>query len=177
MIKNLSDAEKKTLLVWFIAAIIILLILVFVKIVWPNFTSKSQTDYSKNEYSVVSDYNRYYTVSNAISKYYAFINAHEYTSVYHILDESYTKEMNVDESTVINIISDADKALSYRPRLMCSKDIAEGITSYIVEGEEGGMNSLESDQTLYYEVVLDGNTFHYSIKPIEEDFFGGNCNG
>lgn len=177
MIKNLSDGEKKTLLAWFIVAAIFLLILIVIKIINPDFTFKKKTDYSKNQYSIVTDYNRYYTVSNAINKYYSFINAHEYESVYHILDEEYTKEKNVDKDTVINIISDATKALSYQSRLMCYKDIADGITSYLIKGEEVFMNSLDVNKTIYYEVILDGNNFHFSLKPIEEDFFGGNCNG
>lgn len=92
MIKNLSDGEKKTLLAWFMVAVIFLLVLIVIKIINPDFSFKKKTDYSKNEYSIVTDYNRYYTVSNAINKYYSFINAHEYESVYHILDEEYTKE-------------------------------------------------------------------------------------
>lgn len=177
MINNLSSAEKKTLLVWFIVAVIFLLILIVFKIINPEFTLRKKTDYSKNKYSLVTDYNRYYTVSTAINKYYAFINAHEYESVYHILDEEYIKENNIDSTTVINYISDTDKSLSYRSQLMCSKDIADGITSYIVKGEEGSMNSLESDKTLYYQIILDGNSFHYSVRPIEEGYFGGNCHG
>lgn len=177
MIKDLSESEKKTLMAWFIVAVIFLLILIVIKIINPDFSFKKKTDYSKNKYSVVTDYNRYYTVSNAINKYYSFINAHEYESVYHILDEEYTKGKNVDKDTVINIISDADKALSYKGGLMCSKDIASGITSYLVKGDEVFMNSSDINKTIYYEVILDGNNFHYSIKPIEEEFFGGNCNG
>ncbi len=179
MIKDLSEGEKKTLMAWFIVAVIFLLILIVIKIINPDFSfqREKKIDYSKNKYSVVTDYNRYYTVTNAINKYYSFINAHEYESVYHILDEEYTKEKNVDKDTVINIISDADKALSYRGGLMCSKDIAKGITSYIVKGDEIFMNSSGVNKTIYYEIILDGNKFHYSIKPIEEEFFGGNCNG
>ena len=177
MLKDLSESKKKTLMAWFIIAVIFLLILIVIKIINPDFSFKKKVDYSKNKYSVVTDYNRYYTVANAINKYYAFINAHEYESVYHILDESYTKEKNVDKDTVINIISDTDKALSYQSGLMCSKDIAEGITSYLVKGNEVYMNSLDVNKTIYYEIILDGNKFHYSIKPIEEDFFGGNCRG
>lgn len=177
MINNLSESEKKTLMAWFIAAVIFLLILIVIKIINPDFSFKKKVDYSKNKYNVVTDYNRYYTVTNAINKYYAFVNAKEYESVYHILDEDYTKKMGVDKDTVINIISDSDKALSFNGRLMCSKDIAEGITSYIIKGDERYMNSLNVNKTIYYEVILDGNKFHYSIKPIEEEFFGGNCNG
>lgn len=177
MIKDLSQAEKKTLMAWFIVAIIFLLVLIVIKIINPNFSFLKKIDYSKNKYSVVTDYNRYYTVSNAVNKYYSFINAKKYESVYHILDEKYTKEKNVDEYTVINIISNSDKALSYKSGIMCFKDIAEGITSYIVKGDEVLMNSLKTNKTVYYEVILDGNKFHYSIKPIEEEIFGGNCNG
>ena len=177
MIKDLSESEKKTLIAWFIAAVIFLLILIIIKIINPEFSFKEKKDYSKNKYNIVTDYNRYYTVANAINKYYSFINAHEYESVYHILDEEYAKKAGIDKDTVKNIISDTDKALSYRGGLMCSKDIAEGITSYIVKGDEVFMNSLDINKTIYYEIILDGNKFHYSIKTIEESFFGGNCNG
>lgn len=177
MIKSLSEAEKKTLIAWFIVAVIFLLILVAVKIINPEFSLTKKTDYSKNKYKIVTDYNRYYTVYDAINKYYSFINAKKYESVYHILDEEYTREKKVDKDTVINIISDTDKALSYKSGMMCYKDIASGITSYIVKGDEVFMNSLKTNQTIYYEVILDGNKFHYSIKPIEEEIFGGNCNG
>lgn len=177
MIKDLSQAEKKTLMAWFIVGVIFLLVLGVIKIINPDFSFTKKTDYSKNKYSIVTDYNRYYTVYDAINKYYSFINAKKYESVYHILDEKYTKEKNVDEYTVINIISDTDKALSYKSNIMCSKDIAAGITSYIVKGDEVFMNSLKTNQTIYYEVILDGNKFHYSIKPIEEEIFRGNCNG
>ena len=177
MIKNLSQAEKKTLIAWFIVALIFLLILFIIKIINPDFSFKRKVDYSQNKYSIVTDYNRYYTVYAAINKYYSFINAREYESVYHILDEKYTQEKNVDKDTVINLISDTDKALSYKSNIMCFKEISEGITSYLVKGEEVFMNSIENHQTIYYEVILDGNKFHYSLKPIKQEFFGGNCHG
>lgn len=175
MIKKLDPAERKTLLVWLIVGITVFVLALLIKLIQTSdiLTSK----YSKEKYTIVDDYSRYYTVIGAVNKYYSFINAKEYERVLHVLDSKYVEEKDIDKNTLINYIPESEVALSFKGDVMCSKDLKAGITSYLVKGQEVTMNTGEKKDTVYYEVILDGNTFLFSMKPIEESFYGGNCNG
>lgn len=174
MFKDLSLEERKVLLIWSVIGFIIFLVAVFFKIFIVNDIELKKYD---TNYTIVKDYSRYYTVNSAITKYYAFINSKNYKSVINILDSKYVEDNKINAENINNFITISDIAISYKPGIMCSKDIKKGITSYLVEGTEAGMNNAKEIGKVYYEVILDGNNLIFSLKPISEENYGGNCNG
>lgn len=172
MWKDLSEAERKTLIAWAIIGILIFIVAIVVKLTFlPNLK-----DNKFNEaYQTVKDQNRYYTVNGAITKYYAFLNDKNFESILHILDEKYVKEKGITKENIKNFLTSKDTAISYQPKIMCSKEISSGLTSYLINGKEITMNTNEYIEEKYYEVILDGNHFTFSLKEIDQSVFGGNC--
>lgn len=173
MLKNLSVEERKTLIIWLIVGIIFFLGVILFKVFEPS--KKPTIDYSKEEYQIVLDHDRYYTVIGALSKYYSFLNANDYQSVLKILDATYVKDKQLSEDNIGVVITSGDYKVSYIPNIMCHKGIDQGITSYVIKGSEKNSNSSKVIRSQYYEVILDANNTHFSVKPIEEAFFKEVC--
>lgn len=174
MTQNLNPEEKKILVMWGVVGIIVFLLALGYKFIYIDSDKKESID---ENYSIVTNYDRYYTVMGAINKFYAFYNAKSYESILHILSSNYIKENSITIDNVKEYFPENDVNLSFTGKVMCSKNIGEGITSYLIEGNEKEMNTGNFIQKKYYNVVLDGNQFHFSLEPIEQDYYGGNCNG
>lgn len=174
---NLSDSEKKVLTVWAIIGIIILLIVLLFGLKKDRTKKEEIENITANGSNYLIDHSRYYTVKNAITKYYSFLNADDYDSVLKILHEKYIKENNITTNNILDFLTDSDVQLSYKSKKMCLKSIKSGVYTFVSEGEEISANTGKYISDKYYEVILDGNTSLFSIKPIEKSTFEGVCNG
>lgn len=172
---SLSEAERKTLIVWAIVAVIVFIIVLLIKVNPKEDAEKELITAPGTNY--VNDRNRYYTVKNAITKYYSFINARDYDSVLKILDSNYIKDNKIDLDTVTNYVSNEDIQVSYNTGVMCLKSVKKGVYTYAIEGNEIGMNTGNLIKVRYYEMILDGNTSLFSVRPIEENYYKEVCNG
>lgn len=170
--KKLSESEKKVLLAWLIVGIAIMLILLVVKVKKNNSVTNSIVSPNSNH---VINRNRYYTVKNAIDKYYQYKNAKDYDAVLKILNEKYIDKNHIDKDTITNYIGEVKSYLTFDTGLMCLKSSSSGVDTYVVEGTDIVMNTGEEKNKAYYEVTLDGNTFLFNITPIDEKTFGGVC--
>lgn len=176
MFKDLSKTEKRTLLGWGVLAIVVFIIALILRgvIVIPG--TKPKEEIVKEEvYSIERDRNRYYTVSSALTKYYAFINAKSYENVLHILDSKYVEERNITVDNITSFVGKYDKAITFESGIMCSKKISKSVQSYVVNVSEKSMNSGKFIGYKYYEIILDGKQFHFSVKPISEEDYRGVC--
>lgn len=174
MIKNLSASEKKVLLFWGVLGFVLLIIVAFINL---NKDTLNKTDYTNNKYSILKDYNRYYTVSSAIAKFYSFMNSGNYQSVLNILSSNYKEENNIDIDNLKDYITLYDTAVNYQTGIVCYKDIDKGVTSYIVNGQVVKMNNSSFIKEEYLQVTLNGNNFLFSIEPINKETYEENCNG
>lgn len=172
MFKDLSYEERKVLLIWCVVGVIIFAIAIVLKLFVVN--EENSKIYSE-PYKVLQDRDRYYTVNGALTKYYSFINAKNYKSVVNILDNKYIVDNDINENNVSGYLTNTEKLLSYVPKVMCFKLIDEGVTSYYVAGNEVNMNDSKQLNNKYYEVILDGNDLVFSVKPLDEETYGGKC--
>ncbi len=168
---NLSHEEKKVLILWALIGILLLGLAIFLKIV-NNRKSESSRD---QNYTIVTDYSRYYTVSNALTKFYSFINAKDYEGVLSILGAKYLSENNINEQNIGDYITFEDYNLTYRPQIICQKVIDQNNISYYVGGNESKMNSGLLLEDKYYEVILNSEKFIFSIVPLDEEEYVGEC--
>ena len=159
---KLNDGEKKVLLFWIIAAAILITIFAVIE-VKKNFFDK----YNGN-YTIVRDVNRYYTVNNAINKFYSYINSNDIDNALIIIDDN-----NINKTNFTNYFNFNNKTISYVPNLMYEKDIKKGVKSYYVGGYNESLNTGEYISDAYYEVILDGNNFTFSIKKIDKELYEG----
>lgn len=171
---KISENERKVLIVWLIIGLIIFLCVLFINIRHKNKEKAEPITTPGTNY--VNNRSRYYTVKNAINKYYSYKNAKDYDAVLKILSEDYIKNNRIDKDTITTYIGESTSYLSYDTGLMCLKSAKDGVYTYVVEGVEIMMNTGKELDKLYYEITLDGNTFLFSITPINESDFGGACN-
>lgn len=172
---KISDVERKTLIAWAIVAVIIFIIILFIKV---NPVEKKEKDkITTPGTNYINDRSRYYTVKNALTKYYSFLNAKNYDAVLKILDTNYVEENHIDINTITNYISNEDTQVSYETGIMCLKSVKNGVYTYVVKGDDIKMNSGDFIKERYYEVVLDGNTSLFSVKPIDDKYYEEVCNG
>lgn len=174
---RLSDSEKKVLIAWAIVGIIILLIVLVFGLTKDRTKKEEFDNITARGTNYLIDRNRYYTVKNAITKFYSFINSKDYDATLKILNEKYVEENKININNVNEFITESDFQLSYQSKRMCLKSIKKGVYTFVSEGEEISANSGKYFSDRYYEVVLDGNTSLFSIKPIEKSIFEGVCNG
>lgn len=172
---KLSESERKVLVFWAVFGIIIfmLVLLIFFK---KNDNNKEEINkITKENSNYIIDHNRYYTVKNAITKFYSFINAKNNEAIYKILNEKYIKENAITEDNVMDYLTEADIILAYQSGKMCLKSAKKGVYHFVIEGVEIKANTGDEIHDMYYEIVLDGNTSLFNIKPIESDEFAGVC--
>lgn len=175
--RKLNDSEKKVLSFWVILAVVIISGLLVFKLVAPDKFDKffGLGEYDR-KYSLVTDRTRYYTVSNAIVKYYSYLNAKDSEAVFNIYNETYKTNKGINSPSNISFSEDAEKQnITFNARLMCKKKLDKGIYSFYVTGFESKANESGRLDNKYYEVILDDNKFVFSIQPIDEKTFGGEC--
>lgn len=172
---KISENERKTLIAWLIVGLIIFLCVLFINI--RHFTKEKTENITTPGTNYINNRSRYYTVKNAINKYYSYKNAKDYDAVLKILSEDYIKNNHIDKETITTYIGESSSYLTFDTGIMCLKSAKNGVYTYVVEGVDVIMNTGEEKYPNYYEVTLDGNTFLFSIMPITESDFGGVCNG
>ncbi len=171
---KISETERKVLIIWAIVGLLVFLVIILIN-VKPKTNEKPNINTTPGE-NHVSDRVRYYTVKNAINKYYSYKNISDFDSVIKILDEDYVKKNHIDEDTITTFIGETNSFMTFDTGIMCLKSAKSGVYVYVVEGTEVVMATGEKKNKLYYQVTLDGNTSLFSILPISEDTYGGVCN-
>ena len=174
----ISDSQKKVLTVWALIGLIIFLLVVLITIVSPKPKNiKEEEKITANNSNLVINRSRYYTVKNAITKYYSYVNMEDYNSVLNILDKKYKEENNIEINNIKDFLTDTKLDISYQSKVMCLKDMKDGIYTFVIEGEEISANTGVSIKEKYYEITLDGNKTILWLKPIDKAFYKEVCNG
>ena len=101
----------------------------------------------------------------------------DYNSVLNILDKKYKEENNIEINNIKDFLTDTKLDISYQSKVMCLKDMKDGIYTYVIEGEEISANTGVSIKEKYYEITLDGNKTIFWLKPIDKAFYKEVCNG
>lgn len=175
---NISESQKKVLTAWGVAAIIIFLIVVLVAITIKNKEDKDEkNNITATNSNYLIDRNRYYTIKTAISKYYSYLNVHDYDAVLKILNEKYVEDNNIDKNNLKEFINITDTALAYNPHIMCLKSVNKGVYTFVTNGDELGANTGKILDQMYYQIIMDGNTSLFSLEPISESTYEEVCNG
>lgn len=185
MLKNLTEAERKTLIGWAILGIAIFIVVILLKdeIIGTRYKDKVVLD---KEYKLVQDYNRYYTVAGAVNKYYSFLSSNDAEAVMKILEDYYVKDNEITKENVLERVKSSDIDISFTPGIMCKKTYSKATTSYYLVGEEIPTFIHEGDESTlidttgltkrYYDVTLYEDQFAFSIKPITEKEYNNECN-
>lgn len=172
MLDKLTEDQRKVLLIWFFLGVFILVLILF-------FAGKKIQEMKKDpvdkSYQVVKDYNRYYTISNILDKYYTALSNKNYDGVYKMLSNDYKSKNDINESNVQTKIKSYDIRTTYQGSLMCNKRLGKGFTSYYVSGTVVGTNQYKIFDDVYYEVMLNEREMTFTISEIDASTFGGAC--
>lgn len=176
---NISESQKKVLTGWIIVGVIILILVSVVAVLTVK--EKSEKDVKEkltatNSNKIINR-SRYYTIKNAITKYYSFINMKDYASVLKIIDNDYKKKNNINESNVKDFLTDTKTTLSYDSRIICLKNNEKGVYTFVVDGDEISANTGAVINRKYYEITMDGNNSTFYLYPIDESSYNEVCNG
>lgn len=177
---GISKQEKKVLSYWGIGLLVVMAVVIILNIFFPmnnsfkKFFEKNNRD--SNNYSIVTDFSRFSTVSAAIEKFYSFANMNDYDSVLKILDEDYVNANNITTSNIKNYLFVSDNLLSFQPNKMYVRT-KKGVMTYYVDGKIIDSLTGEVYKKEYLKVILDGNKFHFSIRPIVENDYNEVANG
>ncbi len=176
--EKITKEEKKVLSIWAGVVVVLVVVLLILNHFFPIKTLLSSLYGTKSEiiknYEILGDYSRYATVSGTLQKYYSFVNAKDYDAVIKILNEEYVKKNKITKDNVADFIEfPDDKYITFDPNIMYRKTLKEGVYSYIMDGEIEERDTGDVLGKTYYQVILDGNTFLFSVKPLTEEEYGG----
>ena len=172
---NISESQKKVLGIWAIIAVIVLCLVILIAVSIKREDKELIENITAKNSKMLIDRNRYYTVKNAITKYYSFVNMKDYDAVLKILDENYKSKNNITEENIDEFITN-DIQVSYHSKVMCLKSAKKGIYTFVTEGSEISANKGEFIKDQYYQVKLDGNSSLFSILPIDKTIYDEVCN-
>ena len=175
MIDNLTKEQRRVLLYWFIFGLILMGILIVLAGIKINKMKKQYEQTRDDKYIIVSDYSRYYTIINILDKYYSTINSNNHDDTLKLLSEDYKNKNGINKDNIKDKITHYKKQVTYKGRLMCSKRLGKGFTSYYVTGDVIGSNDLTIYGQVYYEVLLNENEMTYSISILDGETYGGAC--
>ena len=174
MLDRLTDDQRKVLLIWlFVGVFILVLVFVISNITGNNGILKK--DEKEKRYTFVKDYNRYYTITNIVDKYYSAINNEYKDDLMVMLNDDYIKDNNITNDNVIAKLKVDNNNISFQGSLMCKKKLHTGVVSYYVSGETIGTNTGKKIKDSYFEVIQDENNMTFDIKEIDNTSFGDEC--
>lgn len=175
---NVSESQKKVLIAWAFLGIIILVLVSIVAIstVHEKEVKEDEGITLLNSKKVI-DRSRYYTVKNAITKYYSYVNMKDFDSVLKILDSKYIEDNKISVDNLKDYITDSNINLSYDSKIMCLKDSNKGVYTFVVDGDEISANTGKFVEKKQYEIIMDGNNSTFSLKPIDKSQYDEVCNG
>ncbi len=174
MFDNLSDDQRKVLRIWFVVGVIVILLLLFFSYSVYKEKKENEVNYS-NVYTKVKDYNRYYTVTSLVEKFYSYINSKDYNNVLIILNSDYKNTNNINLSNIDNYLPKHEVNIGFQPGLICTKQISKDLTSYYVKGNTVSSNTGDKISDSYYNIILDSISFTYSISILTSDEYRGEC--
>lgn len=152
--------------------IIISLVLIFI----ITFSvMKSSENNLKNKtidtsFYALKDYNRFFTIDSAISKYFSYVSAKEYDSVIKILDKNYVDKNKITKSNISNFISEYDVDIRSSLEEAYQSSSYNNIYKYYVKIALKKETLYDStlQEYVYYIVTIDENNLLFAMEPISE---------
>lgn len=164
--------DKKLKKIW-LFSIFIIIVLFAVYIINLNDDNFSNEVEHKENYSIVNDYNSFYTVNSCIYRYLTYLQSNSTNSLMNLLDEDFIKNNNINEGNVLNYLTKYEGNLNFNSRKMYEEKVNSNITKYYVYGyvEKDIMDSFPEQNEAYFIVKLDKKNEIFTIMPYNGDIF------
>lgn len=132
-----------------------------------NKENNIKVDNVKETYSLVKDYNDFFTIENCANKYYGYLGSNNIDNLNKLLDEEYK---NNNQSTNKYI----DKNVSIKINEMYNYKNNYYLKGYVYEELKNGVNKLNEEYLL---IKLSNDSKLFTVTPINESTYNGVING
>lgn len=122
---------------------------------------------NKEIYSLVIDYNDFYTIENCANKYFNYLSVNDIDNINKLLDEDY-KSSNQINNIYLN------KNISIKINEMYNFENNYYLKGIIYEELKNGLNKLDENYLL---IKLSHDSKLFTITPIDKDIYDGVING
>lgn len=122
---------------------------------------------TKETYSLVKDYNEFYTIENCANKYYNYLGSNNLDNLNKLLDEKYKNNNQITNSYI-------DKNVSIKINEMYNYKNNYYLKGYVYEELKNGVNKLNEEYLL---IKLSSDSKLFTITPIDKSTYNGVING
>ena len=164
--------EKNLKKMWLIS-IFVILVLFSMFLLRNNNNSNDNDSLEKINYTIVSDYNRFYTVNSCVYRYLTYLQSKDINSLIKVLDSNFMEENGITKENVLNFLNAYEGNLNFNSKKMFEEKINDDITKYYVYGyvEIDVMDSFPERNDAYFIVNLDQKNQRFSIHPYNGEIF------
>lgn len=148
----------------------VFIISLFVLVIILNLNNKDnneKVDNIKETYSLVKDYNDFYTIENCVNKYYGYLGSNNLDNLNKLLDEEYKSNNQITNNYI-------DKNVSIKVNEMYNYKNNYYLKGYVYEELKNGVNKLNEEYLL---IKLSSDSKLFTITPINESTYNGVING
>lgn len=162
--------------------IFILVLLFIASLVIYNMRNKKSIDEetsNKEEYKLLDDYSRFFTINSCVYKYIVYLQNNDTDSLLKVLDKDFVDVNSIDSNNIYNYIEKLSGNYSFNTKKVYYEELNNQYTKYYVYGqlllEQIDEKPIEYDR--YYIVTFDLQNYLYSIIPYDGTIFMEDSNG
>ena len=158
-----------------IIIIIIFLIVMFSGLLIFNYRQEDSSTESNYKTSLVKDYGRFFSISNAANKYISYLNKQDINSLILLLNNKYKEKNNITDDNILHklLLLDTNKEYIFEARKMYNEKINKNIIRYYIFGylNENVMDEYIRPIDYYLIIDLDINNMIFNVTPYEGKIF------
>lgn len=159
----MKNKKNIILIVVFVLCLTILIVLINKK----DKNNNAAFSNTKVIYSIVKDYDDFYTIENCANKFYGYLGSNNVDSINKLLDEEYQKSSKFVNNYV-------DKNVSIKVNEMYNYKKNYYLKGYVYEELKSGVNKLNEEYLL---IKLSSDSKLFTITPINKSIYDGVING
>lgn len=157
----------------------IVLLTIFVLVIIIGLTLhdyRNPTSVNKNneKISLVTDYSRFFTISNASSKYINYLKNQDQENLMLLLSDSYISVNNINKNNVLSKLTLLDNGeYSFEARMMYQENISKNIIRYYLKGylTKIIMDEYQRPTDYYLIIDLDLDNLTFAVTPYDKKSF------
>ena len=125
--------------------------------------------------SIVTDHNRFYTVSSCVSKYINYLVDKDTDNLFILLSSDYIKKNNIISGNIYSYIGTIKGNRTFTPVKMYKQRLNSSLTKYYVYGnlQKESINGISDREGYYLIVILDEKNMTFAIEPYDGSIFMG----
>ncbi len=168
---------EKTKNKWVIPLIILLVLLFSASMIYnlkKNDNENISTTINNNEYVLLSDYSRFFTVNSCVYKFVNYLQKQEYEKLLEVLNKDFVSNNNISASNLNNFFPNLNNGTySYVSKKIYYKKETKNIIKYYVYGyiQKETIDSVGEKNYYSYEVNFDTKNQTFDIAPYIGDLF------